>query len=990
MAVKTDELAKKLFSYAKNKESAVNIFSLHWWNRQLLSLGMADKNLKDQLFRFVDVLPALKTEKEINKYLIEYLSDWNRGVSGLLKKTTDINGVDLLSSAAIKLGVKIMAKTFIVGKTVTEVREKIQILNSKGLSYTLDLLGELVVSEQEAKEHLDEYIDLIRNVESANISVKLSGLYSQINPMAFEDSKAILKDRLRMIYREAKDRGAFVNVDLEHYSWKDLFIAVVTELLVEDEFRDWDGAGIVVQAYLRDSRKDLQGLISWAKKRGTKIMVRLVKGAYWDYEKTVAEQNNWRCPVYIDKAETDLNYEELTELLFENYQYIKPAIASHNIRSLANALTIAKNKGLDKSEFEFQMLYGMLDSVKEYFAKEDLEIRVYLPYGELIPGMAYLVRRLLENTANESFLTQGFSKNMSVEKLLTDPKVHVGQYRKDKEFLFLNNFPHIKEELDEDVYDYIRDFVNDADSDFSKDFNRADMKKALVKANSLYGAEKRIPLLINGEKIFTENTIDSINPSKFKQVLAKVSLADEKDAELAMSSAQKAFKSWSKVDIEIRAKVLKDTANEIRDKRFDFNAILVLEGGKPWNEADAEVSEIIDMLDYYADQALRFYKVNELVCLSGEKNTSAYMPVGVSAVIPPWNFPLAIMGGMAAASLVAGNTVIIKPASQTPVVAYEFSEILASHLAKNLKGKMPADLVSSILTYLPGPGRSVGNMLVEDARVKLIAFTGSCEVGMDINKKVNSNPKLVKHLIAEMGGKNTIIVDETADLDEAIPGVLYSAFGYAGQKCSACSRVVVMDSIYDKFVSRLAEAAASIVVEDGANPISYLPSVIDKIAHNKVKEYIEIGKKEATMVMGPKIYEGKVPEDGFFLPPSIFADVLPDSRLSQEEIFGPVLSVIRASDIEDAIEITNNTRFGLTGGLFSRSPENIAKVSRDIEVGNFYINRHCTGAIVGRQAFGGMKLSSIGFKAGGPNYLLQFMKEKTITENTMRQGFTVD
>lgn len=973
------DIGEKLFDYAKKHETPFNPFDLKWWNRHLLNIGMSDANLKDQLFRFVDVLPALNTDREIAEYFIEYLSDWNKGVAGILEQSARVKGFDMVSALAIKTGVKIMAKTFIAGRNVDEVLAKIRILESKGQLYTLDLLGELVVSEEEAQHHTKEYLHLIKNIPNSNVSVKLSGLYSQIEPRAFESTKEILKDRLREIYRVAVQHNAFVNIDLEHYAWKDLTNAVFKELLMEDEFREWTGAGIVVQGYLQDSKKDLLDLIAWAKERGTQIMVRLVKGAYWDYEKTIAEQNGWPCPVFTDKAETDLNYEELAKILFDNYKHTKPAIASHNIRSISYALSLAKERGLKKSEFEFQMLYGMLDSVKEYLAKEDVDVRVYLPYGELIPGMAYLVRRLLENTANESFLKLGFSDKTPASTLLKDPREMLASFRDDEPLREPSRYYH--------------KFKNSADSDYSKAKNRAAMQAALKERKAKMSPEDYYPLIIDGNEIHTDKNIESINPANISHVLGHVALGDESHCRTAIKAAHKSFKLWSQLDVQIRAGVLKNLAARIERDRFKFASLLVFEGGKPWVEADAEVSEIVDFLVYYAEQAIDLFEENRLLCLSGEKNTNHYQALGVAAVIPPWNFPLAIMGGMTAAALVSGNTAIIKPASQTPIIAYEFVQAFRQEIKAELSKHMPASQVdgyNAVINYLPGPGSKIGSYLVDDPNVKAIAFTGSCEVGMNINHKANANPKVVKRVVAEMGGKNTIIVDESADMDEAVPGVLYSAFGYAGQKCSACSRVVVVESVYNHFVERLKHAASSVIVDEAEKAESYLSSVIDEAAMKQINEYIEIGKRESRLHIGADKDGVEVPDTGYYVSPTIFIDVAPNSKIAQEEIFGPVLAVIKARDIDDAIEIANNTQFGLTAGLFSRSPENIAQVSRDIEVGNFYINRPCTGAIVARQSFGGTKLSSIGFKAGGPHYLLQFVQEKTITENTMRQGFTID
>ncbi|MBI3309614.1 MAG: L-glutamate gamma-semialdehyde dehydrogenase, partial [Candidatus Melainabacteria bacterium] len=486
---------------------------------------------------------------------------------------------------------------------------------------------------------------------------------------------------------------------------------------------------------------------------------------------------------------------------------------------------------------------------------------------------------------------------------------------------------------------------------------------------------KKYPLVIDGKKIDAKNYSDSINPSNKSEIVGKFALATVEDADVAVRAAVRAFPTWRDTGVQKRAEILFKAARIMEERRFELVSLMVLEEGKPWKEADGDVSEAIDFLNYYGRETKRLFEAEKLLSPCGEDNVSFYQPRGVCAVISPWNFPLAILTGMSSAALASGNAVIIKPAKQASIIAARYVEIL-----------IEAGIPNGVCNYLPGDGRTIGNYLVKHKDVNLIAFTGSMEVGLAINKlamDVASGQHFVKKVICEMGGKNAIIVDDDADLDEAVKGVIYSAFGYAGQKCSAASRVIVVKDAYDRFLERLEEAARSIVIGPAEDPGSYLGPIIDESAFQNTKKYIEIGKLEAKLLTGGDADLAK----GFFITPTIFVDVHPNAKIAQEEIFAPVLAVLKAENIDEAIEIANGVQFALTGGLFSRSPANIKKVRENFRVGNLYINRGSTGAKVARQPFGGFKMSGIGSKAGGKDYLLQFVEPRVITENTMRRGF---
>ena len=517
-------------------------------------------------------------------------------------------------------------------------------------------------------------------------------------------------------------------------------------------------------------------------------------------------------------------------------------------------------------------------------------------------------------------------------------------------------------------------FHNEPHTDFSKQENRDAFQAALDDVAAQFGEE--YPLVIDGKSIDTRKTLSSINPSRKSQTVGVVSSATVEHAEQAVAAARRAWDSWKTVDAAHRAEHLEVMAAEIRNRRFELAAWQVYECGKPWVEADGDVAEAIDFCMYYAQQ-MRELAIPVQCDYPGEENSYSYRPRGVSVVIAPWNSPLAILTGMTAASLVAGNTVVMQPAEQSSVIAAKLMEIASD-----------AGIPHGVLNFLPGVGEEIGPVLVESPDVDVIVFTGSRAVGIEIHQKAaDTDPRQrgVKRVIAEMGGKNAIIVDADADLDEAVQAVVGSAFGYSGQKCSACSRAIVLDDCYDAFLKRVKAATESLKVGPAEEPATSVGPVIDEEAFERIGDFISVGQDECTTIVASDVAD--LADKGFFIGPHIFADVDPESRLAQNEIFGPVLAVIRADDLDQAFELANGTEYALTGGIFSRSPKNLQRAREELQVGNLYLNRGITGALVHRHPFGGYKYSGIGSKAGGHDYLLQFLIPLNITDNTLRRGF---
>jgi 1-pyrroline-5-carboxylate dehydrogenase len=511
-------------------------------------------------------------------------------------------------------------------------------------------------------------------------------------------------------------------------------------------------------------------------------------------------------------------------------------------------------------------------------------------------------------------------------------------------------------------------FAGEPLTDFSKEDNARKMRAAIEKVRGQLGRE--YDLIIGGKRIKTADKIKSLNPAKPSQVVGIHQKAGKEHVEPAMQAALGAFDQWKNTPLEERASLLFHVADMLRERKFEFGAWMVFEVSKNWAEADADVAETIDFCEYYAREALRLSKVKTDIQLPGERDSLHYIPLGVGAVIPPWNFPCAIMAGMTVASVVSGNTVILKPSSDSPTIAAKFIELLEE-----------AGIPEGVVNFCPGSGATFGNAVVAHPKTRYIAFTGSREVGLDINKRaadVVPGQIWIKRTILEMGGKDAIIVDADGDFDAAVEGVAQAAFGFQGQKCSACSRAIIDERIYDKFLDALKARVEKITVGDPTeNP--NMGAVINEGSMKSILDYIEYGKKDGRLITGGV----RAPGEGYFVQPTVIADIKPKSKLEQEEIFGPVLAVIKSKNFDHALEIANDTEFGLTGAVYTKSKEKIERAKREFHVGNLYINRKCTGAMVGAHPFGGFNMSGTDSKAGGPDYLYLFTQGKSIGEKNI-------
>jgi RHH-type transcriptional regulator, proline utilization regulon repressor / proline dehydrogenase / delta 1-pyrroline-5-carboxylate dehydrogenase len=947
-------------------------------NERLMGWAVRQPDFKVALFRFVDALPACRDAADVMEHLDGYLDTpaSPRLVRAGLHAAGFVPGGEHLAAGVARGGVRRMARRFIAGQSAAEATEALADLWRHGFAASVDLLGEKTVTLADADRYAARVMELVTTATAAapdwpaderlehdpwgplprvNVSIKATALAPLLTPYTLSAGIDQAMERLGPILDHACRAGATLNVDSEHDDVKDPTFALVRE--IGRAYPDGPQLGCVVQAYRTDAYDDLRGLIDYsAATLRRPLQVRLVKGAYWDAETITARAHRWTPPVWQAKPDSDANYERCARLMVEHAGAIRPAFASHNLRSLAYALTAAADAGLPPDAVEAQVLYGM--AVPLHGALRDLGVRtrVYVPVGELVPGMAYLVRRLLENTSNDSFVRLQYHDGAALEALLAAPPATPSPPAPPRVAATDPAAPG--------------PFVNEPDAELRRPAVR-DRVVAAVRATATGFA---VPVRIAGEERTTGEQLVSTDPGRTATEVCRATLATVHDVDRAVETAHAAFAAWSERPARDRAAVLFRATALLRDRRDAFVGLMALEAGKPIPEADAEVSEAIDFCEYYGRGALRLAEGAPVLDVPGESNRYTYQARGVGVVISPWNFPLAIPMGMVTAQLVVGNPVVFKPAEQTPGVAWRMVQLLYA-----------AGVPDDVLAFVPGIGEDVGPPLVEHPLVASITFTGSKTVGLEIIERagvVRPGQRQVKRVTAEMGGKNAVVVDADADLDEAVPAIVHSAFSYAGQKCSAASRLIVVQPVFDEVIDRVAGAIDLLVLGHPSDLATKVGPLIDEPALRRVERYQALAHREATVVTHRK----DVPTGGWYAGPMLCV-APPDHALAHDEIFGPLLTALPATDLDEAVALANDTEYALTGGVFSRSPATIERLGRQLRAGNVYVNRHVVGAIVGRQPFGGYGLSGVGSKAGGPDYLHQFVEPRTVTENTLRQGF---
>jgi RHH-type proline utilization regulon transcriptional repressor/proline dehydrogenase/delta 1-pyrroline-5-carboxylate dehydrogenase len=915
--------------------------------RWALKRAIADARLRDALFQFVDVLPQLRSAPMIAAHFRAYLGNFELG--GLFGRALRL-GEQIWAAPLLQRAVARMARLFMVEEDAAALSATLKKMARLPAAVSLDALGEAVLSEAEA----DVYAARIRQllawlaagaVQQADLSIKLSALTPRFDPIDLEGSVERVLRRLEPLCDAAAQAGVSLTLDMENHDSRPLALAVFRRLAE----RPGVPPGLALQAYRPDAEADLLDLLSLPWRAERPLRVRLVKGAYWDSEVALAAQRFWPSPVYTDKAATDASFERLSELLFTAGERVYPMIASHNLRSLAHALALARARGRSADSWEVQMLYGMADPLAAAVVAEGARLRIYLPVGDLIGGIAYLIRRLLENTASTSVLRQAYLEDAPPASLLAPPAVPLP------------------------IAASATGFRNAPLADFSEDMPRQAMRAALAQVVAQRGRDYPLhPVL---QMALATRWRDSRNPAEPAHALGRVEQAEPAHAQQAVRHAVSAFPGWREVAVSERARRCRAAAQIMAARRFELAAWQVLEVGKAWREADADVAEAIDCWTYYADAAERLLDWRSTRDFPGERNATRYEALGPTAVIAPWNFPLAILSGMSAAALVCGNPVIMKPASASQINACMLHEIL-----------LEAGFPPAVAQLLPGDGVSLGALLATHPDVAAIAFTGSREVGLALIEQAHRRSpeqRRVKRVVCEMGGKNAIIVDEDADLDEAVTHILASAFDYQGQKCSAASRLISVGRVHARLLVRLADALASWPLGPPADPQFRFGPLINQQALDKAQRYLEIGRAE-----GQLVFQGGVPEsDGHYFAPAIFNGIQPHHRLAREEIFAPILAVLHAPDFEAALTLANDSDYALTGGVFSRLPQHLDAAQQHFRVGNLYLNRAITGARIGIQPFGGTALSGTGVQAGSEDYLRQFVWSRVVSSNRLRHGY---
>lgn len=926
----------------------------------LLTHAVADHRFRSRLLRYMDVLAALDHDaggQEAQRLAREYFGDsfpeLPFALRWLLRLARDERVPAPLVGASARASAELFARRFITPPGERTVRRTTEYLADHGRLPSFDLLGEAVLSDDEARSYVERYRALIALLAddpaagvrapsgdlALQVSLKLSSLTAHFSPLDPAGTLARVRAPLETIAEAAQRAGVGITVDMEQHTYRDLTESIFRAVFARGErFGAWPDAGIVLQAYLRDAPAHAEAFAAFARERGTPFQVRLVKGAYWDYEGITADANRWPAPVWTEKAATDRSFERTLEVLVGAHPDLRLAVASHNARAHAAAEALAEAAGLPANAIEHQTLFRTTEGTSRALASLGWQARDYVPVGELLPGMAYLVRRVLENSSQAGFLLQS-RRGVPADELLRPPPD--------------------RPQAAATITTARDDFGRMPEARWFDPAFREAFEAALAATRATWG--EHIELRLGADVLTPAETVEIRSPSHPDGApIARVSLAGADEAERAASFVRAGMGAWAATSVPGRAAVLRRAADLLETRAHEFAARVVHEGGRDRDGAYAEVVEAVDYLRYYAGQA-------ELLFLRFPDGIAAR---GVVAVIPPWNFSLAIPAGMTAAALACGNGVVLKPAGQTPAVA--------AHLVALLR---EAGVPAEALVCLPGRGSTAGQALVDSPAVAMVAFTGSRAVGTRMHEDVARVRPLdgtVKALVAEMGGKNAVLVFSDADLDEAVDGIVHSAFGHANQKCSAASRVLVAAPVFERLRDRLVAAARSLHVGPADDAATQVNPLIDRAAWQRLHAAAATARDECEVLLDLFARDPATLEAGPLIV-TVPADRALATRTFTEELFGPILVLTPFADEDEAIRLANGVEYGLTAGVFSRSPRTIERVTAALEAGTVYVNRGTTGARVGIEPFGGMKFSGTGPKAGGHDYLWAFVRRTDAT-----------
>lgn len=895
-------------------------------------------------------------------------SDEQGGLNGLLRRFMGRTSAPIIRKA-VKQAMQLLGKQFVMGQTIAEALKRAKDHEARGYRFSYDMLGEAARTERDAERYFQAYqtaIDAIGKValgkslnDAPGISIKLSALHPRYELAKESIVVPFLIDRLKRLAIQAKENNISLTVDAEEADRLDISLDIIGAVFCDPALAGWEGFGLAVQSYQKRAPFVLDWLIDLSQQQGKRWMVRLIKGAYWDTEIKNAQIRGVKgYPVFTRKSSTDISFVACAKKLLAHSKEIYPQFATHNAYTLATVLQLAgKNR-----DFEFQCLHGMGYTLYDHIVgAENLNIpcRVYAPVGGHEDLLAYLVRRLLENGANTSFVNRIVDPAVPIEEMLIDPVNKMKQVK---------SIPHPKIPLPVNIYGEGR--KNSMGIDFS------DTESWQVLSQQIEEASKKHEVagpIIDGQLEEGEKKRSMLNPAQTQQVIGEVSLANLAQLEKALNSADKISHGWANTPVEERAACLERAADLFEKRTPEFMALAVREGGKTLPDAIAEVREAIDFCRYYAMRARLDLVPQLLPGPTGEENWLSFQGRGVIACISPWNFPLAIFVGQVTAALAAGNAVIAKPAGQTPLIAAAAVRLLHE-----------AGIPGQVLHLIPASGAVIGPKLTLDPRIKGIVFTGSTETAREINQGLASRTGGILPFIAETGGQNAMIVDSSALIEQVVADALNSAFGSAGQRCSALRVLFVQNEIADKLIEMLCGAMAELQLGNPATLFTDIGPVIDQGSKKTLQEHFDRMKEEATLLYQVAMPDG-VDETNFF-PPALFQ--LDSLEQLKREVFGPILHVIRyaAKDRDAVIASINHTGYGLTLGIQSRIQNTVNTITRNVHVGNQYVNRTMIGAVVGVQPFGGEGLSGTGPKAGGPYYLPRLCVERSLSINTTAAG----
>lgn len=895
-------------------------------------------------------------------------SDEEGGLNGLLRRFIGRTSAPIIRKA-VKQAMQLLGRQFVMGQTIAEALKRAKDHEARGYRFSYDMLGEAARTEKDAERYFQAYqtaIDAIGKValgkslnDAPGISIKLSALHPRYEFAKESTVVPFLTERLLRLALQAKENNISLTVDAEEADRLDISLDIIGAVFCDPALAGWEGFGLAVQSYQKRAPFVLDWLIDLSQQQGKRWMVRLIKGAYWDTEIKNAQIRGLKgYPVFTRKSSTDVSFVACAKKLLAHSKEIYPQFATHNAYTLATVLQLAgKNR-----DFEFQCLHGMGYTLYDHIVgAENLNIpcRVYAPVGGHEDLLAYLVRRLLENGANTSFVNRIVDPSVPIEEMLIDPVNKMKQ---------VSSIPHPKIPLPVNIYGEGR--KNSMGIDFSDTESWQVLSQQIEEASKKYEVAGPI---IDGQLEEGEKKRSVVNPAATQQIIGEVSLANLAQLEKALNSADTIAHRWANTPVEERAACLERAADLFEQRTAEFMALAVREGGKTLPDAIAEVREAIDFCRYYAMRA-RLDLVSQLLPgPTGEENWLSFQGRGVIACISPWNFPLAIFIGQVTAALVAGNAVIAKPAGQTPLIAAAAIRLLHE-----------AGIPGQVLHLIPASGAVIGPKLTLDPRIKGIVFTGSTETAREINQGLASRSGGILPFIAETGGQNAMIVDSSALIEQVVADALNSAFGSAGQRCSALRVLFVQNEIADKLIEMLCGAMAELQLGNPATLFTDIGPVIDQGAKKTLQEHVERMKEEATLLYQVAMPDG-VDETNFF-PPTLFQ--LNSLDQLKREVFGPILHVIRyaANDRDAVIASINHTGYGLTLGIQSRIQNTVNTITRNVQVGNQYVNRTMIGAVVGVQPFGGEGLSGTGPKAGGPYYLPRLCVERSLSINTTAAG----